>query len=121
MTYFIYVSFSSVYLYLTLYSNWSIFNDKGVLMSSTGHLAIGFAAKKYTQDISLPILLIAAYSIDLLYFIFIGLKMETYAFNPWSHSLGMALLWSGLGALIFYLFRHNKKQALIIGLLVFSH
>ncbi|HCT63062.1 MAG TPA: hypothetical protein DIC19_03080 [Erysipelotrichaceae bacterium] len=90
-------------------------------MSPTGHLAIGFAAKKYTHDISLPILLIAAYTIDLLYFVFIALKMESYAFNPWSHSLGMAIIWSGLGALIFYLFKHNKKQALIIGLLVFSH
>lgn len=47
--------------------------------------------------------------------------METYAFNPWSHSLGMALIWSMLGGFIFYLYKHNIKQALMIGLLVFSH
>ena len=90
-------------------------------MSPTGHLALGFAAKKYSNNIPLPILLIAAYTIDLLYFVFIALKMETYAFNPWSHSLGMALIWSILGGFIFYLYKHNIKQALIIGLLVFSH
>lgn len=90
-------------------------------MSPTGHLAIGFAAKKYSNDIPLPILLIAVYTIDLLYFVFIALKMETYAFNPWSHSLGMALIWSMLGGFIFYLNKHNIKQTLMIGLLVFSH
>ena len=90
-------------------------------MSPNGHLALGFAAKKYSINIPLPILLIAAYTIDLLYFVFIALKMETYAFNPWSHSLGMALIWSMLGGFIFYLNKHNIKQALIIGLLVFSH
>ena len=90
-------------------------------MSPTGHLALGFAAKKYSNDIPLPILLIAAYTIDLLYFIFITLEVEIYAFNPWSHSLGMALIWSILGGFIFYLYKHNIKQILIIGLLVFSH
>ena len=90
-------------------------------MSPTGHLAFGFAAKKYAKDIPLPLLLIAAYTIDLLYFIFIALKMETYAFNPWSHSLGMALFWSCMGAFLFNHSRHNKKQALLIGLLIFSH
>jgi len=90
-------------------------------MSPTGHLALGFAAKKYSNDIPLPILLIAVYTIDLLYFVFIALKMETYAFNPWSHCLGMALIWSMLGGFIFYFYKHNIKQALMIGLLVFSH
>lgn len=44
-------------------------------MSPTGHLALGFATKKYANDIPLPILLITAYTIDLLYFVFIALKM----------------------------------------------
>ena len=83
----------SFYVFINVQSS---LNYKGEVISPTGHLALGFAAKKYTKDIPLPILLIAAYTIDLLYFIFIGLKMETYAFNPWSHSLGMALIWSML-------------------------
>jgi len=33
----------------------------------------------------------------------------------------MALIWSMLGGFIFYLYKNNIKQVLIIGLLVFSH
>ena len=33
----------------------------------------------------------------------------------------MALIWSMLGGFIFYLYKNNIKQILIIGLLVFSH
>ncbi len=90
-------------------------------MSPTGHLALGFALKPYASKIPLPILLSAAYAIDLLYFVTTFLKLESFEFNPWTHSLGMSLLWSLFFGAIYFLFNKDKKQALIIGLLVFSH
>ena len=72
--------FVSFYVCINVQSS---LNYKGEVMSPTGHLALGFAAKKYSNDIPLPILLIAAYTIDLLYFIFITLEVEIYAIKPW--------------------------------------
>jgi membrane-bound metal-dependent hydrolase YbcI (DUF457 family) len=90
-------------------------------MSPTGHLALGFASKPYASNIPLPILLSAAYAIDLLYFITTSLKLESFEFNPWTHSLGMSIFWSLFFGAFYYLFIKDKKQAIFIGLLVFSH
>ncbi len=90
-------------------------------MSPTGHLAIGFAAKKYAPDIPLIIFLIAAYAIDLIYFIFLALGMDKQDYNPWSHSLFMAIIWSVTVGLISLLFSRKLRNGLVIGLVVFSH
>lgn len=90
-------------------------------MSPTGHLAIGFAAKKYAPEVSLIVFLVSAYAIDLLYFIFLAIGIDTLDFDPWSHSLVMAIVWSILIGLITALFSKKIRSGLVIGLVVFSH
>jgi hypothetical protein len=65
-------------------------------MSPTGHLAVGFIAKKFTPKTPVLVLLIAAYLIDILCFCFIATVLDSADFSPWSHSLLMAFVWSSL-------------------------
>lgn len=90
-------------------------------MSPTGHLAIGFATKKYAPQIPVVVFLIAAYAIDLIYFIFLALGIDKLDYDPWSHSLFMAIIWSISAGLITLFFSRKFQSALVIGLVVFSH
>jgi hypothetical protein len=90
-------------------------------MSPTGHLAIGFAAKKYAPKIPIGVILIAAYVIDLIYFIFLALGIEKINYNPWSHSLLMAIIWSLFAGVVTLSASKELRSALVIGLVVFSH
>ena len=90
-------------------------------MSPTGHLAIGFAVKKHAPEIPLILLLIAAYAIDLIYFVFIAFGLDRFEYNPWSHSLLMAILWSVSAGMLTLLIGKKARNALVVGLLVFSH
>lgn len=90
-------------------------------MSPTGHFAIGFVAKHYTPRTPVFILLIAAYLIDILYFSFIIIGLDTIDYSPWSHSLLMALTWSIVITLFTFLITKNFRLALILGIIVFSH
>lgn len=90
-------------------------------MSPTGHLAIGFTAKKYAPQIPVVVFLIAAYAIDLIYFIFLALGIDTFDYDPWSHSLFMAILWSISAGLITLFFSRKFRNGFVIGLVVFSH
>jgi hypothetical protein len=95
-------------------------------MSPTGHLAIGFAAKKYAPKIPLVVFLIAANAIDLMYFLFLALGLDTIDFDPWSHSLFMAVIWSVCAGLITILFSGKfsggkYRNGLVMALVVFSH
>jgi hypothetical protein len=99
-----------------------------------GHFAVGFGTKKSTH-VSLGLLFIAVQFLDLLWPNFLLLGVEHVSINqdpaypipliftdyPWSHSLIMALAWSIAFGGTYWLFRRNKRQALILGLCVFSH
>jgi len=90
-------------------------------MSPTGHLAIGFAAKRFAPRIPLIVLLVTAYAIDLLYFLFMAIGIESVEYSPWSHSLIMAVAWSGLALLITLMITKSFRSALVIGLVLISH
>ena len=90
-------------------------------MSPTGHFAMGFAAKGIEPAIPLWALLLSSYAIDLLYFIFVFLGLDNMAYDPWSHSLLMALAWSFLGGLIAFVCSHRTKTGIIVALTAFSH
>ena len=90
-------------------------------MSPTGHLAIGFAAKKITPKTHVLVLLIAAYLIDILYFGFLTINLETPENVPWSHSLLMAVAWSVMTILLTFLVTKKSRISLILGIVVFSH
>jgi membrane-bound metal-dependent hydrolase YbcI (DUF457 family) len=100
-----------------------------------GHFGVGFAAKKPAPQVSLGTFFLAAQWADLLWPILLILKLEHVTINPgdtistplnfdhypYTHSLVFQLGWSLLLALVYFAFRKNLKNAVIVGLLVVSH
>lgn len=68
-----------------------------------------------------------AYGIDLVCFGFVAVGLEHFpregvvSSAPWSHSLLMAVIWSGLAAGITRLVTNDARTVLVIGLVFFSH
>lgn len=90
-------------------------------MSPTGHLGIGFAVKRLDAKIPLWGYLVGAYIIDLIYMGLSFFKIEHFGYNPWSHSLLMAILWSfATGLIVFKIVKH-RNSALLMSSVVFSH
>lgn len=90
-------------------------------MSPTGHLAVGLAAKRFAAQVPVIVLMAAAYAIDLLYFVFLALGLDRFEYDPWSHSLVMAIVWAAAAGLITRLLIKNARSGLVVGLVVFSH
>ncbi len=100
-----------------------------------GHFAVGFAAKSLQPKVSLGTYFIAAQFLDLLWPTFLLLGWETVSIEPgntiltplnftsypYTHSLLMAIAWSALFALVYWLFKKNKYGAWVLGLCVLSH
>ena len=100
-----------------------------------GHYAVALAAKKAAPKVSLGTLFIAAQLVDLLWPLFLLLGLEHVRIDPGNtaftpldfhdypitHSLVGAIGWSMLLAGAYYGFRREKRSAVVIGLVVFSH
>jgi membrane-bound metal-dependent hydrolase YbcI (DUF457 family) len=100
-----------------------------------GHFGLSLAAKKAAPKVSLGVLFAATQFVDLLWPFFLLFKVEkvtvipgyteTNAFNfqhyPYSHSLLMGIVWGILFGIIYYLFKKDKRGALVAGLCVLSH
>jgi hypothetical protein len=100
-----------------------------------GHYGVGLAGKKPAKTISLGTLFLAAQWLDLIWPIFVIPNIEHVVINPgitkmtpldftdypYSHSLLFVLGWSVVIGLIYFLIKRNKRNALIVGLLVLSH
>jgi membrane-bound metal-dependent hydrolase YbcI (DUF457 family) len=100
-----------------------------------GHYAVALAAKRYAPRTSLGTLVIAAQLLDLLWPIFVLLGWERvdivpglmaaspfdFVYYPISHSLVMAVLWGVLLGGGYYVFRRNRRGAIVIALAVLSH
>lgn len=90
-------------------------------MGPFGHMASGFAIRAKTNRIPLIVLLVASYFIEVMYFLFAGLGMETPQYAPWSHSLGMALVWAILGGGMYTLVTKKWWNGLLVAVAVFAH
>jgi hypothetical protein len=100
-----------------------------------GHLAVGFAAKRWAPRVSLPLLILAPNLLDALWPVFLALGIESVRIDPgntavtpldlhdypWSHSLLMALVWSALAAFFGWMALRRIKVAGLFAALVFSH
>jgi hypothetical protein len=100
-----------------------------------GHYAIGLASKKALPKVSLGTLFLAAQLVDLLWPLFLLLGLEHVRIDPHNtamtpldfydypitHSLIGAILWSCALGLIYTVLKKDKRAALILGLVVFSH
>lgn len=100
-----------------------------------GHFGLGMGLKKTAPAISLGTLFIAVQLLDLIWPTFLFLHIENVVIHPersgnrilefnnypYTHSLIGALGWSVLFGGIYFLVKKNVRNALILGLAVFSH
>lgn len=100
-----------------------------------GHFGAGFAGKKFSKSVSLGTYFMAAQWIDLAWPILLLLGIEKaeikpgisavtpldFIYYPYTHSLFGVIVWGVLYALVYFLFKKNLKNALILGMLVVSH
>lgn len=100
-----------------------------------GHYAAAFAAKKVDTRPSLGTLFMAAQRLDLLwpFLLLTGYESVTiekgntvftplnFIHYPISHSLFAVVGWSLLFGVIYYTLKRNRKGAIVVGVLVFSH
>ena len=100
-----------------------------------GHFAVGFAAKRAAPRTSLGLLIAAPAFLDILWPVFLALGWErvhiepgntaftplNFEWYPWSHSLLMSVVWGLVVGGIYWAIRRDKRGAVVLGLLVFSH
>ncbi|MCP4884144.1 MAG: hypothetical protein GY908_10155 [Flavobacteriales bacterium] len=100
-----------------------------------GHFALGFASKKISNSLSLALMFMAVQFLDLIWPIFVLLGIETVAiqdgitkltpldftYYPYSHSLLMAIFWSLLFGMVYFIITKNRQNSLILAGLVLSH
>jgi hypothetical protein len=96
-------------------------------MPALAHIGLGFAAKKIVPTVNVVLLIVAAELIEIIFMTLwaIGIEHPPDAaappYSPYSHSILMGLVWSGLAAFIFFLVNRKLKISLLLGLLVLSH
>lgn len=91
-------------------------------MGPLGHLSVGLAAKPAAPKVSLGVLLLATWILDVFAIStgFTGIERAQIG-NPWSHGLFMSVVWSvAFGLLANRLYR-DYRAGVVVGSLVFSH
>jgi len=100
-----------------------------------GHIAVGFASKRWAPRTSLAVLLAAPLLADMIWPVLVLLGVETVrivpgvtvmnplAFDsyPWSHSLLMDAIWAALFAGAVYAVQKDRTAALVVAIGVLSH
>lgn len=100
-----------------------------------GHFGLSFAAKKAAPKVSLGTLFIATQFVDILWPILLALDIEQVAIVPgytksngldflhfpYTHSLLAGVVWGAALALVYWLFKRDKRGAFVVGLCVLSH
>ena len=98
-----------------------------------GHAAVALAAKPLLPRVNLALPLAAAFWVDMVWPVLLLVGVEQvkidpgntaftpldFVHYPWTHSLAAAIVWSFLFGMV--CIRTGKFEALILGLLVFSH
>lgn len=95
-------------------------------MAAIAHLGVGLAAKRVAPRVPTWALVVAAWTIDLVFGVFVVLGMEKLpgpgvAGAPYSHGLLMAAVWSALGGVAWGLATKDRRGGLLIGGVIFSH
>jgi hypothetical protein len=100
-----------------------------------GHYAVALASKKAAPKVSLGTLFLATQLVDLLWPLFLLFGIEHVRIDPGNtaftpldfhdypvtHSLLGAIGWSLMAGAVYYGFQRDRRNAIIIGLGVFSH
>lgn len=100
-----------------------------------GHFGLSFAAKKAAPTVSLGMLFVATQFVDLLWPLLLVLHVEKIAvspgytktnpfdflYYPYTHSLFMGIIWGLVAGVLYFLFKRDKRGAVVVGLCVLSH
>lgn len=100
-----------------------------------GHLALGFAAKRFTPRVSLGMLMVAAQWADMVWPVLVGAGIETvrvdpgntaftpldFVSYPYSHSLVALLLWGLVVGVAYRVVAGGRRSVWVLGTLVLSH
>lgn len=100
-----------------------------------GHYGLGFAGRKLVTGPSLGTMFLAVQWLDLIWPLFVLFGIERFSIEPgntvltplnfehypWSHSMLMALAWGLLFGIIYFGFTKNRRGAILLCVLVFSH
>ena len=100
-----------------------------------GHFGVALAARKWAPRTSLPVLILAAEFVDVLWPIALIIGVEHVRIEPgntpvtplnfydypWTHSLLMGCVWAGAFAAVYFALRKYKAGAIACGILVLSH
>jgi hypothetical protein len=100
-----------------------------------GHIGVALGAKGIAPKVPLPVLILAAAFLDVLWPIFLMAGIEhaqiepgftvvsplNFYDYPYSHSLAAALLWAGAFGFAYRLLKEDSWGGWVLGLLVLSH
>jgi hypothetical protein len=100
-----------------------------------GHFGLSFAAKKAAPKVSLGTLFIATQFVDILWPFLLVFHVEKVAivpgytktnafeflYYPYTHSLLMGVIWGAVAGVVYWLFKRDKRGAIVVGLCVLSH
>ncbi|NQT63208.1 MAG: hypothetical protein HQ556_09660 [Candidatus Marinimicrobia bacterium] len=96
-------------------------------MPAIAHIGVGLASKRITPKINVGWLILASEFIEVIFMILWAVGVETIptdqtgSYSPFSHSVVMGVFWSVLAGCFVLWMSKNRKTALLIGFLVFSH
>jgi len=91
-------------------------------MGPLGHFSVGLAAKPAAPKVSLGVLLLASWILDVFAIAsgFTGIERAEIG-NPWSHGLFMSVVWSVVFGLLAKRIYRDYRAGVAVGAVVFSH
>lgn len=84
-----------------------------------GHFAAGLALRGRARRVPVMALLFGAFLLDLLWILFGVFHLDNTAWDDWSHSLVMSVVWATAFAALFW--RLGRRAFAVAWLAVFSH
>jgi hypothetical protein len=84
-----------------------------------GHFAAGLALRGRARRVPVTALLFGAFLLDLFWILFGVFHLDNTAWDDWSHSLVMSVVWATAFAAFFW--RLGRRAFVVVWLAVFSH
>jgi hypothetical protein len=84
-----------------------------------GHFAAGLALRGRARRVPITVLLVGAFLLDFLWILFGVFHLDHTAWDDWSHSLVMSVVWATAFAACFW--RLGTRALVVVWLAVFSH
>jgi hypothetical protein len=84
-----------------------------------GHIAAGLALRGRARRVPVTALLFGAFLLDLFWILFGVFHLDNTAWDDWSHSLVMSVVWATAFAAFFW--RLGRREFVVVWLAVFSH